>query len=184
MNFKNKIKLSVFTLLMLSTSVATAAKGVDFLYGVGIAAFATQDDTNLTETDATAAGEILLGFEEAGFAFEFALAKSMNSGTSVADRDYQATVQNTSLVYRTIERNESYYKFKFGKMEADWDFSDSAGTANTDGNVFGVGMGIRSSKDTRIELEYMLYSSKDVDNTHMVVLRYVFDGTPPDTGFR
>ena len=50
--------------------------------------------------------------------------------------------------------------------------------------LFGIGMGKRTAKDTRMELEYMFYSSSDVDNTHMIVFRYIFDGTPPSTGFK
>ena len=184
MNFKRKIKVSVFTLLMLSTSAAMAGKGIDLLYGVGIAGFASQDDTNITETDATVAGEFLIGFEEDGFALEFGVANSMESGTTVTNRDYQASIQHSTLAYRTIEKNKKYYKIKFGTMDVDWDYSDATTMDSTSGNVFGIGMGKRTAKDTRMELEYMFYSSSDVDNTHMIVFRYIFDGTPPSTGFK
>ena len=67
MNLKRKIKVSIFTLLMVSTSVAIAGKGIDFLYGVGGAAFLSEDKTNITELDAAAAAEFLIGFEEEGY---------------------------------------------------------------------------------------------------------------------
>jgi hypothetical protein len=184
MNFKHKIKLSIFTLLMISTSVATAGKGIDFLYGVGVAGFGTQDNTNILETDATLVGEFIVGFEEAGFAVEFGVANSLSSGTSNDNIDYQAAITHGTLAYRTIEKKNRYYKFKYGKMNIDWDFTGTTATADTSGNVFGLAMGIRSAKDTRMELEYNLYSSSDVDTTHMIVLRYIFGGTSPETGFK
>ena len=184
MNLKRKIKVSIFTLLMASTSVAMAGKGIDFLYGVGGGVFYSEDKTNITELDAAAAAEFIIGFEEDGFAFEMAVANTLEAGTAVSTRDYKASIQNTTLAYRTIEKNKKYYKIKFGSMKVDLDFSDATSTLTADGNVFGVGMGMRMARDERMELEYMFYSSSDIDNTHMLVLRYLFGGTPPDTGFK
>ncbi len=180
MNFKHKLNVSIFTLLMVSTSVAMAGKGVDFLYGIGGAAFFSEDKT----MDAAAAAEFMFGFEEDGFAFEVALANTMESGTAVSTRDYKASIQQTTLSYRTIEKNKMYYKVKFGSMKVDLDYSDTTATLATDGNVFGLGIGRRMAKDTRMELDYMFYSSSDIDNTHMLVFRYLFGGTPPDSGFK
>lgn len=184
-NLKLKIKAAIFSILMATTSVTTAGTGIDFLYGVGIGAFSSDEQSKVAELDASAAGEFIFGFEEDGFAFEITAMRGAEAGTAVSTRDYTATASSTALSYRTIEDNNQYYKFKFGKMSVDLDFSDTTATAETEGNIFGVGWGMRMNNNERLEVEYMFYSSSDIDNTHLVVLRYLFGGTPPDKeGFK
>ena len=177
MNFIKKTAFLSFVLMLTMTAGAQAAnQGISFFYGVGLTAMSS--DEKVPELDAAGGGEIIVGIEEDGWAFEISGFKTAEAGTNNAALDYTATMSQISLAYRTIEKGNKYYKIKAGNMTADFDFTGTAGEAETDGSFVGLGMGIRTKKDARIELEYSLYSSDDIDNTHMITLRYLFGGAP------
>jgi len=177
MNFIKKTAFLSFVLMLAMTAGAQAAnQGIHFYYGVGLTAMLS--DEKVPELDAAGGGEVIVGMEEDGWAFEYSGFKTAEAGTNNAALDYTTSMTQISLAYRTIEKGKMYYKIKVGNMTADFDFTGTTATAETDGTFVGLGLGMRSNKDARIELEYSLYSSDDIDNTHMITLRYLFGGAP------
>lgn len=178
MNFIKKIAfLSSALMLTMAVGAQAGNQGIHFYYGVGAAAVISDEDATV-EFDAAVGGEFIVGIEEDGWGFEYSGIRTAESGTNVSATDYTATITQASLAYRTIEKGKTYYKIKAGSMTMDFDFTDATATAATDGTFVGLGMGMRVKKDQRIELEYTLYSSGDIDTTHMVTLRYLFGGAP------
>ena len=177
MKFFNKTALSFVFMLATAVSVQAGNQGIHYYYGAGLAVMSSDEQS--IELDATAGGELILGIEEDGWALEYSGFRTMDAGTSISSTtDYSASMTHVSLGYRTIEQDGIYYKIKAGSMSADFDFSDATVTAETEGNFIGVGMGMRMSKDSRVELEYSLYSSDDIDTTHLITLHYLFGGAP------
>jgi len=184
MNFTNKAALlSCVLMLALATSAQAGNQGIDFFYGIGVVAVSSDEDTGGLEFDVAGGGEFIVGVEEDGWAFEYSGVRTVESGTNNAALDYTASITQLSLAYRTIEKGKIYYKIKAGSMTLDIDFSDATPLVATDGNFVGLGMGMRTGKETRMELEYTLYSSDDIDTTHMITLRYLFGGTPSASAF-
>ena len=181
MNHKRNILVLLACFLMTATSVAQAGRqGVSFYYGLGLSAVSVQDDAvstiGVNEIDPFASGELVLGFEEDGWAFEYSGMRGMESGTDAAAIDASASGSQTTLSYRTLESGTTYYKFKAGKMDLDFDYSGNTTSLSSSGTVFGVGMGWRMGLEERLELEYNLYSTSDVDTTHLITLRYLWGG--------
>lgn len=174
MSLKNKFQPVIFSILMVVSSLAFAGKeGVSMYYGLGLGA-ASVTDSGL---DPAAAAELILGIEEDGWAVEYTVFRSAETGTDISTIDYTVSGTQTVLAYRTVESGGMYYKIKYGNADADIDFSDTTATVVTDGNVYGLGMGMRMGRDERLELEYNLYSSDDMNDVHMLVLRYMFGGS-------
>ena len=182
MNFMKKTAFLSFVLMLVMTAGAQAGnQGIHFFYGVGIAGISS--DEEVPEFDIAGGGEVIVGFEEDGWAIEYSGIKTAESGTNAPTVDYTASITQISLAYRSIEKGKMYYKIKAGQMTADYDFTGATTMAETEGNFVGLGMGMRTKKDARIELEYSLYSSDDIDNMHMFTIRYLFGGAPSDSSF-
>ena len=174
---KNTAFLPFFVMLLMSAGVQAGNQGISFLYGVGVAGVSS--DEKAIEHDATGAGEIFVGIEEDGWSLTYSGFKTLEAGTNRANIDYSATLTQTALSYRTIERNNIYYKLSAGQMTANIDYTGAAiPLLKTTGNFMGLGMGLRMDREERMELEYSVYSSDEVDTTHMLTLRYIFGGAP------
>ena len=173
---KNTAFLSFFLMLLMSAGLQAGNQGIHFLYGVGVAAVSS--DEKAIEYDITAAGEFSAGIEEDGWALMYSGYKTVEAGTNTAALDYVATMTQTSLSYRTIEKNKMYYKISGGQMTMDFDYSGNTAVLETTGNFVGLGLGMRTDKEGRVELDYSVYSSDEIDTTHMLTLRYVFGGAP------
>jgi len=182
MNFiKRTSFLSFVFMLVMSTGAQAGRQGINFFYGLGITGLSSSEKT--PEFDAAGGGEVIVGFEEDGWAVEYSGFKTLSSGTNTANVDYAASITQLSLAYRTIEKGKMYYKIKAGQMTADFNFTGATATAVTDGNFVALGIGMRTGREARVELEYSLYSSDTIDNTHMFTLRYLFGGAPSASAF-
>jgi Outer membrane protein beta-barrel domain len=184
MNFnKNTAFLSFVLMLVMSAGAQAGNQGIHFFYGVGVTGVSSAEKVKTPELDAAGGGEFMIGLEEDGWALEYSGIRTLESGTNTTNLDYTASITQLSLAYRTIEKGKMYYKIKAGQMTADLDFTGNTAAAETEGNFVGLGLGMRTKKDARIELEYSLYSSDDIDTTHMFTLRYLFGGAPFDGSF-
>jgi hypothetical protein len=178
MNLINKTAfLSSVLMLVMATGAQAGNQGIDFFYGVGIVAMSTDEDIGGLEYDMAGGGEFMLGVEEDGWAFEYSAIRMLEAGTNNTALNYTAAATQLSLAYRTIEKNNIYYKIKAGSMTLDIDFSGTTPFFATDGDFVGLAMGMRTGQEARVELEYTLYSSDDIDTTHMLTLRYLFGGS-------
>lgn len=179
MSFKNTIKIVMLGAMMGTATTAPAAEeGISFIYGAGLGGVLIQEQVAGEDLfDPTAAATIFIGIEEKGWALEYSLAKSMDAGTQNSAIDYALTVTHASFGYRSIERNKRYYLIKFGKADVDIDFKGgTTASATVDGNVYTLGIGWRVDRDERFEIDYSLFSSDDIDNTHMLTARYMWGG--------
>ena len=178
MNYIKTTTFLSFVLMLAMTGSAQAAnQGINFFYGLGLTAMSS-DEKAVLEYDAAAGGEVIFGMEEDGWAFEYSGFRTAEAGTNNAAIDYSTKMTQFSLAYRTLEKGKMYYKIKVGNMTADYDYSDTTALLETEGSFVGVGLGLRTSRDARLELEYSIYSSDDIDTAHMVTLRYLFGGAP------
>jgi len=185
MKTTNIFQVLAMAALMGCASVALAGKqGISFYGGLGLGAAAPQKDA--PEYDTTVTGNIFLGMEEDGWHIEYNGLGSTETGTSVATTEYKLSGNIVSLGYRTLEsRGGIYFLLNFGRATIDVDYSDATTTANTEGNVYTLGMGMRMDRTERLELNYSLYASggveaidPDLGDVHMVTLRYIWGGTP------
>ncbi|MDH5484588.1 MAG: porin family protein [Gammaproteobacteria bacterium] len=193
MNFKQTMRVLLSTTLICGFSAVNAAEGVSFYYGAGLGAMQLKDKPAAGGEFSTAGvGEIFVGFEERGWAFEISRMASIDASTTIAllgdveDREYSASGDQMSLSYRTVERNGIYYKIKYGKMESDTTLisKDVGGTDQkftVDDTLYGVGMGMRINREDRLELEYAYFkASTDYSSAaHIINLRYIFGGSKP-----
>ncbi|TNF32899.1 MAG: hypothetical protein EP315_09065 [Gammaproteobacteria bacterium] len=185
MSFNNTIKMAMLGVMMGAATTASAAKeGVTFLYGLGVGGFMSDEQiAGVDAFDPAATASAFLGIEEKGWALEYTVGKSLDSATANPTVDYSITAAITTLGYRTIEKNKSYYLIKFGKADVDLDLKGGNLPGYTDGetfegNVYSIGMGWRMGKEERLELDYSFYKSDDTDNAHLLTARYIWGGTP------
>lgn len=173
MEVKARDKTLVFLMLILIMDTSFAGdQGISPYYGLGIGGVRV-DYGGADPNEGLELLHGMLGFEEDGWALELDAMKFFDSSDSVA------TTVSTALSYRTIERGGTYFKFKYGNLNIDFGDDDS-----TDGNVYGIGFGLRLERDERLELEYTLTNQKDNSSTaistdfHMLTLSYLFGGAP------
>lgn len=185
MSFKNTIKMVMLGAMLGSATQASAAnEGVAFFYGLGLGGVMLEEQVAGQDLfDPAAGASVFLGIEEKGWALEYSVAKTMDAGTLNPAIDYAVTFTHTSLGYRSIEKNKRYYLIKFGKADVEFDLKGGGLTGATDGatfegNVYTLGIGWRMDKDERLEFDYSMYSSSDVDNVHILTARYLWGGNP------
>lgn len=185
MRFKQTILWGLLpAVLALPMSAYAEDEGISFMYGVGIMGFSST--TKNPDLNASGSGELFVGIEERGWSFEHSMARTVKTGTSFTNQDYVANISTTSLAYRTVENDSGmYYKIRYGKSNVDFDFSGaSTSTVKTDGSSYGLGVGWRTDRTERFEVEGGLYTSDAVDNTYFLTLRYIWGGTPKVDEFR
>jgi len=188
--------LFTMILVMASTQSQAGRQGIHFLYGGGLSIIVPQVRSSIVSHDPAAAAEIMVGIEEDGWAAEFSGMRSLDAGTAASGIDYNMTVSQASLSYRTVEKNNRYYKYKYGKMDQDFDFVSTTGgalagntTIQTSGSVYSFAVGFRRAQTERWEVEYSYYSknkensgSPYLSGAHMITLRYLFGGVPFEYG--
>jgi len=188
--------LFAMMLVMASAQSQAGRQGIHFLYGGGLSVVIPQVRSNIVSHDPVAAGEIVVGVEEDGWAAEYSGLRSLDAGTNNAAADYNVTISQVSLSYRTIERNGRYYKYKYGRMDQDINIVSSTGATiagsssnQTSGDVYGFAIGFRRNQTERWEIEYSYYS-RNTENSaqpylsgaHMISLHYIFGGAPYEGG--
>jgi len=176
MKLKHNLLLIASALFLLASANSHAGRqGVGFYYGVGGGATYPQSKA----LDVAATGEIMVGFEEDGWNFEIIGFSTMNGGTSTNNVDYSVRGNQFAFGYRTIERNNMYYKLGVGMSNMDFDFTSTSPTLLTSGTSYNLGIGWRMDREERMEVAYSYYSSDDlIDPVHMLTLRYLWGGNP------
>jgi len=177
MKLNHSLLLTVSTLfIFLSANSHAGREGVNAYYGLGLGA------VSQTDVDAAATGEVILGIEEDGWALEGIAFTSTDAGTTNAAIDKSISGKEIGLAFRSIEKNERYYKFKVSKTDLDIDTIVTAGTtttATTQGKSYTVGMGFRMDREARLEVDYTFHNNDDLaDPVHFLTLRYIWGGAP------
>ena len=173
MKLKQRL-LFVITLLLMTLSANSQAgrQGISFYYGLGLGVVAPSD------VDVGAAGDIIIGFEEDGWAIEGSAFSSASAGTNDSTVDYTVNGTQFGLAYRTIETNNRWFKYKISNTNMDFDFSDNTATATSSGIGYTLGIGLRMSRERRAELDYTYYDSSDLaDVVHILTLRVFWGGS-------
>jgi len=176
MKLKHSLLLTASTLLIfLSANSHAGREGVNTYYGIGLAA------TSITDVDPAPTGQIIIGVEEDGWALEAIGYASTEVATEVSSVDVSISGTDIGLAFRTIEKNERYYKFKYSMTDLDIDsITTGATTTNiTNGKSYTVGMGFRTSRVNRMEVDYTFHNSDDLsDAVHFISLKYLWGGAP------
>lgn len=158
--------------LLLSANSHAGRQGINFYYGLGIGATAPANN------DVAATGEVMFGIEEDGWALEVISFSSVETGTDVNTVDYSVSGSHIGLTYRTIEQNNSWYKFKVSGTNMDFDDSDLVNDVETSGLSYTIGWGLRMSRNARFEVDYSFYNSSDLqDPVHNITARYFWGGS-------
>ena len=157
----------------MSANSQAGRQGISYFYGVGLGVVAPAD------VDISATGSVMFGVEEDGWALEAIAYSSLEAGTDISTtRDYSVNGNQVGLAYRTIEKNSNWYKIKISNTDMDFDFSDNTPTFVTSGNTYTLGWGMRTSRDSRLEIDYDYYDSSDFsDPVHMISARYFWGGS-------
>ncbi|MFW2374114.1 MAG: hypothetical protein ACN4GM_13400, partial [Gammaproteobacteria bacterium] len=162
----------ISALALISTSAFSGNQGISLYYGAGLGgAKVDYDFTDSSENIGLIQG--LVGIEEDGWSLEFTGHKYIKSGESWGNST------STAVGYRTVEQGGVYFKFKYGSLTT----KDDDGSS--DGSVFGMGIGFRTERDRRLEIEYA-FTDQEVDDVgfssntklHMLTLSYLFAGAP------
>jgi len=186
MKLKHSLLLTASTLfIFLSANSHAGREGVNAYYGLGLGAAAPQSIDILgyfdLDFDPTANMEIILGIEEDGWALEAIASRSIDAGTNLSVLDYNLQTLDLGIGYRTIEKNNRYYKFKYSKTDVDiqLDASGTTATAETEGNSLSFGMGFRMDREERMEVD-ITYHDNDAtkEPIYFVNLRYIWGGAP------
>jgi len=175
MKLKHSLLLTASTLfIFLSANSHAGREGVNAYYGLGLAA------ASLKNADPAPVGQIVLGVEEDGWALEAIGYSSTEVGTDDPATDISISGTDIGLAFRTIEKNERYYKFKFSKTELDLDEKQTSTTTTaTTGKSYTIGMGFRTSRENRVEVDYTFHNSDDLsDSVHFLSLKYLWGGAP------
>ncbi|HEY9200059.1 MAG TPA: outer membrane beta-barrel protein [Gammaproteobacteria bacterium] len=178
MKLKQTLLFTASSLLILASASSQAGRqGIDFYYGLGLGA------AQPTDVDASATGEIILGIEEDGWAIEGIAYNGMDAATDVTNIDYSLSGTEIGLAYRTIEKNDRYYKIKYSRADMDFETinttTDNSSTTESSGNSYTVGIGFRMDRDARLELDYSYHNIDALsDPVHFISLRYLWGGSP------
>lgn len=158
--------------LLISANSHAGRQGISFYYGLGLGAAAPAD------VDITATGDVIFGIEEDGWALEGIAFKSMEAGMdNSATEEYSISGSSIGLAYRTIENNNSYYKFKVSSTSMDFDYTTQQ-TDDSSGNSYAFGMGWRMDREARMEVEYNYYDVDEFnDAIHLITFSYLWGGS-------
>lgn len=178
MKLKQSLLILVSISMVLLSSYSFAGRqGINLIYGIGLGAVSPPD------SDVAAAGSVFFGFIEDGWSLEGTAIKSMEAGTDFPQLDYSIKATDIGIAYRTIESNNSYYKFKISETDVDITSIDTVSnsdlTTETSGRTYTLGMGWRVSRENRLEVDYSYHSSSDfTDPIHLINVTYLWGGAP------
>ncbi len=174
--------------ILLSANSHAGRQGINFYYGLGLGLMVPGDvNSTVTGLAATANGEVIFGIEEDGWAIEGIAFNGFEAGSDIKNRDYTPSGSNVGLVYRTIEKKGTFFKYKISSTKMDFDYSDSTKSSSTSGNTYSFGYGWRMARDERMEVEYSFYKSGNStelkDPVHMLTAKYFWGGAPYEGQF-
>ena len=180
MKLKHSLLITASTLLVLLSASSHAGRtGVNSYYGIGLGAAV------LPDADAAPTGEIVLGITEDGWALEAIGFASTEVGTDISTVDTSVSGKDIGLSYRSVEKNNRYYKLKVSKTDLDIETKTTSGTATatsttaTEGNSYTIGMGFRMDRETRLEVDYVYHNNDDLtDPVHFLMFKYLWGGAP------
>jgi len=173
MKFKQHLLLIITTFALLASANSYAGRqGINFYYGLGTGVAAT------TDLDPTVTGELMFGAEEDGWALEIIGYNSLEAGTDNTNVDYSLNGRHFGFAYRTIERNNNWFKFKVSSTTMNFDFTDTSVDYESTGISYTFGWGFRMNREARMEFDYSFYNSNDLDDpVHIVTARYFWGGS-------
>ncbi|VAW52861.1 hypothetical protein MNBD_GAMMA07-1915 [hydrothermal vent metagenome] len=172
MKLKQSLLLTTMTLLTFMSFHSQAGRqGVSYYYGLGLGIIAP------TDLDIAGVGNLIVGIEEDGWSFEAIAFTSTKAGTDSPAVDYSANGTHFGLAYRTVERNNSWFKFKVSGTKMTFDTTDTTTDFDTSGNSYTIGWGMRMGTNSRLEIDYDFYDSNDLDAVHMITTRYFWGGS-------
>ena len=180
MKLKHSLLLTASTLfIFLSANSHAGREGVNAYYGLGLAA------TSIKYVDPAPTGQIIVGVEEDGWALEAIGYGSTEVGSDDPETDFSISGKDIGLAFRTIEKNERYYKFKYSITDLDLKDKETIAsvttttTTATSGKSYTIGMGFRTSRVNRVEVDYTYHNSDDIsDAVHFISLKYLWGGAP------
>lgn len=174
MKQKKHLLVILASLLMLASVNSQAGRtGISFYYGLGLGV-AAPADASLAGT-----GSALFGVEEDGWSVEGIAYNSLNARIDNSAFDYSINGSHIGLAFRTIEKDKKYFKYKVSSTSMDFDYTPGSPTTSTSGISYSFAMGLRTSRETRAELEYSLYNADELsDPVHLLTLRYIWGGSP------
>ena len=178
MKLKQSLLLLVsISMVLLSSNSFAGRQGINLIYGIGLGAVSPAD------SDVAAAGSVFFGFIEDGWSLEGTAIKSTEAGTDIPLFDYSIKATDIGIAYRTVESNNSYFKFKISETDIDVTSINTATNADitteTEGRTYTLGMGWRMSRENRLEVDYSYHSSDDFsDPIHMINVSYLWGGAP------
>jgi len=173
MKFKQSLLLIITTFVLLVSANSHAGRqGINFYYGLGLGISQTEF------VDIMPTADVVFGFEEDGWALEGIAFGSLEVGTDDNSVDTSIVGSHIGIAYRTIETNNSWFKFKVSSTKIDFDDSDTSIDYKTKGNSYTIGYGIRMNREARLELDYSYYDSSDLsESLHMIIARYFWGGS-------
>jgi len=173
MKYKQSLLLITTTLVLLMSANSQAGRqGINFYYGLGLGASQTKS------VDIMPTADVVFGFEEDGWALEAIAFGSLEVGTDDTSVDTSMNGSHIGIAYRTIEKNNNWFKFKVSSTKMDFDDSDTSLDYKTKGNSYTIGYGIRMNREARLELDYSYYDSSDLSEAlHMIIARYFWGGS-------
>jgi len=185
MKFKQPL-LSIITTfaLLLSANSQAGRQGINFYYGLGLGL------SKVKAVDMMPTADIVFGFEEDGWALEAIAFGSLEAGTDDSSVDTSISGTHIGIAYRTIEKDNSWFKIKVSSTKLDFSDSDGSKDFKTDGTSYTIGYGIRMQHDARLEIDYSYYNGKEKkdpsqnngltlkDPVHMIDARYFWGGAP------
>lgn len=180
MKLKHSLLLTASSLfIFLSANSHAGREGVNSYYGLGLGA------ASLKGVDPAATGEVILGIEEDGWALEGIAFAGTEAATDDPETDVSISGKEIGLAFRSIEKNDRYYKFKVSKTDLDIEDKETVAavttttTAATQGKSYTIGMGFRMDRDARLEVDYTLHNNDTLpDAVHFLTVRYLWGGAP------
>ncbi len=173
---QNLLTITTIFMLALSANSQAGRQGINAYYGFGFGAL------SITDHDVAGTGNLMFGLEEDGWAIEAVGLASVEAGTDlIGAPDYSIRGVDVGLAYRSIEKNNSYYIFKYSKTDVDatYKLASFSTTYETSGNSITLGMGFRVSRENRLEVSYSYHNNDDYnDPIHLINATYLWGGAP------
>ncbi len=172
MKLKQSLVLATMTFaLLLSANSQAGRQGINFYYGLGLGT-ALYTDSDIT-SDVMPTGELLFGIEEDGWALE-----GIGFGGLELNSDpLSIDGYNLGIAYRTIERRNSWFKFKVSKTNIDVN-EDNGSRIEASGYSYAVGWGMRINRGTRLEFDYSFFTASRLNGSvHMIIGKFFWGGS-------
>ncbi len=173
MKFKQNLLLATAAIaLLVSANSHAGRQGINFYYGAGTGI------GFLKTIDPLPTGEIMFGVEEDGWALEAIGFSSIEMGTDDSAVNASINGSHLGIAYRTIERHRMWFKIKVSNTRLKIDYTDISDSGSSSGTGYAIGIGMRMSREARLEIDYNFYDNSDIlDPLHMISAHYFWGGS-------